>query len=375
MVRAVIVLVVLALIVPVAATLYLGSQIPRVAVAPSWSGVGVLAAEASDEAGEVTNVLLAGVQRGEERLQHVALLHLSDDRDAPVVLTLPRALAIEVPGAGPGTIASAWQNGGSDVLVEAVAAYTTLDVHRYVEVDLDRIPDLARDLGAHACFGPTLVQSSAAALTAEAPRHPLRAWRTLGQARGTFAVDEEAGRFEVLGALWDLREPVPDIDLLTIPTREDDDGDLRARLEPTEAVFQALRSGAELPTQEEVIAEVVQPEDVSVIVLNGSGVQGTAAVAAAALEEAGFGIIDVDNAPSFEHTATEVHHPGEQTEEAALVAAHFPGAKLLPTGEVPDIPDNTIVVILGREWTDDPVLADVTIPEADDGPETPEACW
>jgi hypothetical protein len=372
--RVLVVLVLLAAIVPVVTALYLVSQIPRVAVEPSWSGVGVLAAESSEEVGEATHVLLTGIRPGEDRPEHVALLHLSEGRDAPVLLTLPPDLAVEVPGAGPGTISSAWQE-GPDVLLETVASYTALDVHRYVEVDLGRVPDLARSVGSEPCFGPTLVADSAAALTVEAPRHPVRAWRTLNRARGTFAVDEEAGRLEVLGALWDLREPVPNIDLLTIPTRDGDDGERRARLEPTEAIFQALRSGEDLPSQEETVADVTRPEEVSVIVLNGSGVQGTAAVAAEALEEVGFGIIDVDNASSFEHTATEVHHPEEQAEGAAVVAAHFAGSELLPAGEIPDIPDNTIVVILGRDWAEQPTLAEVTLPEADDGPEAPEACW
>ena len=78
-------------------------------------------------------------------------------------------------------------------------------------------------------------------------------------------------------------------------------------------------SGA--PTDE---APAVQPGDVTVSVLNGSGVTGAAATAAATLTDAGFVASSGGNASST-GTTTVRHHSGDEA-AAALVAAQVPGA-------------------------------------------------
>lgn len=369
--RLLVVAVLVLLALPLAGALYLGTQIPRAAVSPSWSGIGVFAADRdrSGDLAEATNILIAGTSGGGS-LDHLALLHLSPDRERPVAVLMPPGLSVEVPGTGHATLAAAWAEDGPDVLVEAVAGYTSLDVARYVEVDTDRLRPLSFLVGTDACFGSELVGATASALTADALRHPIRAWRTAREAQGIFAVDREAGRSEVFRAIWALRQPLEEPDLIAVPTRETE-GELRALLEPTEIIFQALRSAAELPPQEEITPEVLRPEDVELIVLNGAGVAGIASAAAEALEEAGFRIVDVDNASSYDHEVTEVHQPTDLEEAAALVAAHVPGAGVVPV----DDEDAPVVVVLGADRVDDLAIADVVLPEEHEPATSPATCW
>lgn len=369
--RLLVIAVIVGLLLPLAGVAYLGSQIPRADVSPSWSGVGVFAADRdrSDQIADATNILLAGTSGG-AALENLAILHVSGERERPVAVLLPPELAVEVPGTGHASLASAWADEGPDVLVEAVAGYASLDISRYVEVDLEELRPLSFLVATEACFGPDLVGSTASALTTEAPRHPIRAWRTVREARTAFAVDQEAGRTEVLRAIWSLRTAPEDLDVIVVPTRETE-GELRALLEPTEIIFQALRAGDELPPADEIVPEVVRPEDVEVTVLNGAGVSGVAGATAEALEEVGFGIVEVGNAPSFDVEVTEVHQPAESEEAAGLVAAHLPGAEIVPL----DDPDGSVVVVVGEDRVDDPALAEVVIPERHDPSASPSACW
>ena len=90
----------------------------------------------------------------------------------------------------------------------------------------------------------------------------------------------------------------------------------------------------------------LQPGDVTVSVLNGSGIDGAAATAAAALSAAGF---DADVGGNAESTATTTvrHHSGDDP-AAALVAAQVPGAAVTVDDSVPA---GTVQLVLGDDFT------------------------
>jgi hypothetical protein len=92
----------------------------------------------------------------------------------------------------------------------------------------------------------------------------------------------------------------------------------------------------------------VTPQGIEVTVLNGSGVQGQAADAAGALQEIGFGIVDVDSYPSPVGQTTVLY--GEGGEDAArTVARHVTGGAPLVFDE--DVDDDAVVLVTGADFT------------------------
>jgi hypothetical protein len=89
----------------------------------------------------------------------------------------------------------------------------------------------------------------------------------------------------------------------------------------------------------------LQPGDVTVSVLNGSGVTGAAATAAATLTEAGFVAGSGGNASST-GTTTVRHHSGDEA-AAALVAAQVPGAAVTVEESVPA---GTVQLVIGSDY-------------------------
>jgi hypothetical protein len=69
----------------------------------------------------------------------------------------------------------------------------------------------------------------------------------------------------------------------------------------------------------------VAPSQISVQVLNGSGVAGRAGEVAAALTAMGYTVVNVADADRPDYTVTEIRHSAEAAESARTVTATFPG--------------------------------------------------
>jgi LCP family protein required for cell wall assembly len=92
----------------------------------------------------------------------------------------------------------------------------------------------------------------------------------------------------------------------------------------------------------------VTPQAIEVTVLNGSGVQGQAADAAGALQEIGFGIVDVDSYPSPVGQTTVLFGSGAE-DAARTLALHVTGGAPLVFDE--DIDDGEVVLVTGSNFT------------------------
>lgn len=100
----------------------------------------------------------------------------------------------------------------------------------------------------------------------------------------------------------------------------------------------------------------VQPQQISVRVLNGSGVAGRAAEVAAALEAQGFIVTEVGDADASDYPSTQIRHSADLAEAARTVLAALPGA-----GTVADDAASTITVILGTAYAGvESVVVDVS---------------
>jgi LCP family protein required for cell wall assembly len=117
--------------------------------------------------------------------------------------------------------------------------------------------------------------------------------------------------------------------------------------EPTLHAFFAELSAEEAPPESATPPETVDPSEVSVAVLNGSGTSGLAADAEADLEAAGFPVPSTGNADSSDYVQTEIRHAAGDEALAATLAAAVPGAV---TTVSDDATPGTVQLILGSDF-------------------------
>ena len=343
-------------------------------------GTSVLALDPEPD-GEVRNVVVGLAANRAAPVDGVFVLQ-AGGRAEPAVLVLPAALEVDVADVGVLTLSAASERGGMAAVVEEVAEYTGLDVHHYVRVDREPLAAAIDGNGgiqdcptpdAPACpnvLGSEVVASleppSDAVSGEQRVRALAEAARLVGQevARPRTALDPRralhwAGAWnEVLrtdaaprpGEVRDLARALAEFDPERLVVRVlpglVDDGRVSVTPEEAAVLLAAFQEVTALPTDigTEAPRELL-PGDVTVQVLNGVGEAGVAADMAAFLEERGFTVADVDNAPRFDQRApTTVGYVGEEDRPLAeLVASFLPGAELRELINPP--PDGVQVVV------------------------------
>ena len=91
---------------------------------------------------------------------------------------------------------------------------------------------------------------------------------------------------------------------------------------------------------------VIPPSEISVRVLNGSGIAGRAGEVASALEAQGFTVVDIGDADRSDYVETEIRHDAPTSEAARTVLAAFPGATT-----VADDAATTITIVVGSAFS------------------------
>ncbi|MGY1813424.1 LCP family protein [Blastococcus sp. SYSU D00820] len=134
------------------------------------------------------------------------------------------------------------------------------------------------------------------------------------------------------------------------PDARDDSGSSIVQLADEETLhefFAQLSAEPEAPQEPTAPPATVDPSEVAVEVLNGSGTPGLAAEASADLAAAGFRTAGTGNAESSDLDRTVVRHaPGDEA-LAATVAAQVPGAAL---EESADATPGTVTLVLGSDF-------------------------
>ncbi|HVL93905.1 MAG TPA: LCP family protein [Acidimicrobiales bacterium] len=188
---------------------------------------------------------------------------------------------------------------------------------------------------------------------------------TLDSAFSTKDIRRLAGRFRSL-------EPDA-VEILSLPTVP---AGARLRLKQPDAAAvidrfsgRSSATGGERP-------EVV-PGSVRVLVLNGTGINGQAASAAAALREANFGVAGTGNADAVGRAATVVQYAPGQKEKAELLRAYVDGGADLR--EEPSLRGGDLVLTTGTRFrgilppaAGAPAAAPTTAAPAPPGPAAPE---
>lgn len=199
--------------------------------------------------------------------------------------------------------------------------------------------------------------------------NPVKLYSTLDAATSGLTTDPGLADIDVLRELaLSVRGMAPgDITFLTMPWVERGDGENVLVDEAGAApLWQSINDDvpwikpkkSSPSPKPETSKLAVQPEEVTVRVLNGSGVAGRAAEVAAALEAQGFTVAEIGDADRNDYAATEIRHNAASAEAARTVLAALPGATT-----VADDTATTITIVLGTAYAGvESVVVDVNTP-------------
>lgn len=254
--------------------------------------------------------------RATQAPETVAIVHASEERPVPVVVSFPTDLRVEVPGHGNRDLATAYATGGPTLLAETLERYSGLPLDHYVEVDLDRITELSEAVGgAPVCLERPLADPSggvavvagrhelagadlaaflragrggvehaervvrhqvaltgviARATSREVVLQPVRTWSSVGQLVGSVRTDDQLPvRRTLAWAVGLARGGADDARVVPVPADHAADG-ATGRPEAAESLFQALRTGAPLPAGDGADGNPAEDDTIRAALAGGS---------------------------------------------------------------------------------------------------------
>jgi LCP family protein required for cell wall assembly len=186
--------------------------------------------------------------------------------------------------------------------------------------------------------------------------NPVRLVGFLDAATKSVTTDPGLSSVSALGSLATSLKDVSTsgISFVTVPVADRGDGANLVWLEDQAApLFDALRNDTPLPGQTPAPPTgtdqplTVDPSDVQVRVLNGSGQPGAAAQAAQDLDAAGFVVVETGNADRTHYDHVVVRVGEEATEAGRTLAASLPGAGV----ETDPAGGEVVTVVVGADYT------------------------
>ena len=314
----------------------------------------------------------------------VALVQFGGPRDVPAVLLLPQNLPVSVDEQGELTLEQVQEEGGTDLMVETVADYTSVRIDHAVSFSIDALPRLVDAVGPlEVCNESSCDEPSGDDIRAElevaddelqlatatsvlealgeringrfAVTSPLAAKRVVDVVNEEISTDVSL-RGATLLSIASTLGAVAELDVDAIPmVINPDTGTVLPMEEPAMVRFQHLQEGTPLDgsglSTDDLEADLVA--GIEVAVLNGAGIDGLAGQAEVELEASGFVVIGTGNAPAFDRTDTVINFVGDDP-VAEYVA-----------GQIAEILDDTTLEPLGEppEFESEPVDLLVTLGE------------
>jgi LCP family protein required for cell wall assembly len=324
-----------------------------------------------------------------QRTDTIMLLHVSPRRDKAVLVSLPRDLRTEIDG-HTSKINAAFSLGGPDLLVKTVQRTTGLPINHYVEIDFAGFLKVVDALGGITLCNRTghRLDDPYANLHMAPGCRNMRGVQALAFVRARH-VDSDFGRIgrqqefmrallaklERKGSLLNLPKLLHIADIATDHLKTDrtlstgtaiglarrlrklDPGSIDMRVYPSVAapprcagcaafvdplpeasiLMRALaRDAAQLPPVGLPGGKGVSLAATSVTVLNGGGVQGAAARAAADLRRLGVRVASTGNAAKPTGRATTLAYPPDLEQQAQLLGAVLGGRVELVPADHPD---------------------------------------
>jgi LCP family protein required for cell wall assembly len=342
-----------------------------------------------------------------QRSDTIMIAHIDPDHETGMMVSIPRDLWVDIPGHGSSKINAAF-NGGPQRVVETVQQNFDIPINHYLEIDFAGFQHIVDAIGSVPIYFPTPAKDIKTGLDiTTAGCHRLSGVQALAYARsreyqyvndrGKWVIDGTAdlgrirrqqyflrsladeavksgfsnftkindiinktvdnitrdpdlGLSDILALAKTFRNVDPTVvEMVTVPTKREfiDGQDAQVLVESeAEPIFQRLRSfedTSKVPTN-------VNPADVHVAVLNGSGVGGQAAIALGALQDAGFAVVgQAGNADRNDYTVTEVRYTKGAEDRARFALAYLNGAgKLVQVDKA--TPGTDVTIVLGRDF-------------------------
>ncbi len=339
------------------------------------------------------------------RSDTMILVHLSADREHVTLLSFPRDAWVEIPAHGgkpahEAKINTSFSAGGPVLAIKTVERLTGIRVDHYIEVNFAGFQRLVDALdGVDVCL-PTAVKEPLSGINLPAGRSRVKGRQALAFVRQRHGLprgdlDRIARQQQFMGALMQratskgvLLNPFRLKEFLDVATKSvqvDEDlgfnemkdlGLAMKGLEPGRVAFvtvpvagQGRRNGQSVvlldePAGKELYRAIsrdesltkpkaavpkkltVPPAQITVTVLNGTGIARRAATAADELRRVGFRVGGTGNADREDYQQTVIRYrPGEEA-AAATLAKSLPGS----TTEAGTSPDGTLTVIVGHQY-------------------------
>lgn len=347
-----------------------------------------------------------------QRSDTIMVAHVNPDDETGLLVSFPRDLWVDVPERGASKINAAFNGEqGPARLIETIQQNFDIPIHHYLEVNFEgfrsivdavgkvplwfaspardrytglrvRLPGCFEFNGTEAlayvrsrhyeAFDPEqgryredplsdlgrilrqqyFIRSLASVAIEESADHPLKAERIVTNAVSQLTKDPGLGFSDLLSLVRTFRETDPElVEMRTVPTEPaeiDGQSVLLLREAQAELLFERLRDFGEDDEPSEPVPTDVLPSEVSVRVLNGSGVTGAARATLAALAGQGFRAVEPPaDADRSDHADTELRYASGSQNKARLVAAYLGVGTLVEEGEAGDA---DVTVVLGRDF-------------------------
>ncbi len=344
-----------------------------------------------------------------QRSDTIMVAHIDPRTHSGMLVSFPRDLIVNVPGLGRTRINGAF-NYGPQRIIETIEQDFDVPINHYLEVDFEGFRNLVNAIGSVPIYFTTpardtytglsialpgcyhlngnealayvrsrhyqyktsatdswhedpysdlgriqrqqyFIRSLAQVAISTAARHPLKADNILKKAFASLVRDKGLGLSDMLGLAGALRNTDPTVtQMLTLPTTvNSDNATLSVDTAKAAPVLQALRTfSTTTTTTTPTVPKGVTPSQVSVKVLNGSGVAGRAGATLQALTARGFRSAGAPaDADRSDYATTEVRYASGAQHQAQLVAAYLGVGKLVSGGNVAG---SDVTVVLGRDF-------------------------
>lgn len=322
-----------------------------------------------------------------KRSDTIMILHVDPDQEKAAILSIPRDLYVPIPGTGGSDrINTAFSAGGAQGLVAAVEAALDIPINHYVEVDFVGFREIVDAVGGVDIYLPAPVRDESSGLdipkdgcvrldgdqglafvrsrnfeTFESGRwqvdpsadlgriqrqqdfmrrmmrkavssgltNPVKLNRLINIGVRQVTLDSEMSTSDIGRLARRFRSLDPEtVDMITLPTRPvTRNGASVLVVQQEEAQRYIDRLNGKAPPDPASLG--VQPADVRVRILNGSGTDGVAGEASGMLQRAGFNVADRGDADRYDYTRTVIRHAPGQRAKAQLLEGIVQGTTVL----------------------------------------------
>ncbi len=364
----------------------------------------------SDSRADVQGDLVDATGKGQagtagQRSDTMMVLHIDPTQQKATILSIPRDLYVPIAGtAGKDKINAAYSLGGAPKLVETIQQDLGIEINHYAEVDFSGFERIVNTIGGVKVYVDAPARDSNSGLdipvagcsqldgfqalafvrsryyetyqngrwlsgsnsdidritrqqdfirrimsksVSSGLSNPLTLNRLIGIGVANIKVDQAMSTKDITNLARKFRSlDANSVQMLTLPGNRAFVGDADVLLLDKEKAYAYIDilNGKTAPQ-----APAVQPPDVSVRVLNGNGVEGSAAKAGTSLQQLGFKIVETTSADNYGYPETTIRYaPGAQA-QAELLHGYLAGGAKLERDATLATPG--VVLILGADYT------------------------